>query len=157
MRTKTVLLISSLLLLFSCGPEPIFSGKQDIENQSWTYGDIKSFEVDIVDTLAIYNMELIIDHSYDYAHENVYMKIYTDFPTIDQKEERITVDLSDSNGFWIGNCNGNKCKVKVYLLENFKFPELGKYTFSFEQFTRKDTLLGINALSLEIYESIQKN
>ena len=33
----------------------------------------------------------------------------------------------------LGQCSGNSCEVKVFLLEAFKIPEAGKYTFAFEE------------------------
>ncbi|MBT8232887.1 MAG: gliding motility lipoprotein GldH [Saprospiraceae bacterium] len=138
--------------VFSCSEDYIYSQNQIIDDGIWFYDDIKTFEVELNDVDILYSLHLLVKHSQDYKFENVYMKIHTTFPTIEKKEEQITINLSDKMGDWVGNCSGNTCKVKVFLLEDFKIPEAGSYSFSFEQYTRVASLEGIQELQLQILE-----
>lgn len=142
-----------LFFIIGCTEEVFFDEIQIINNSEWSYEETISFDVSINDTVGIYNLELIIDHSTEYAYENIYMKVHTLFPTIDKKEEQITIDLANKSGVWNGKCNSSDCKLKVFLLDRFKFPEVGKYQFKFEQFTRDESLNGINAIQLKIKEN----
>lgn len=139
--------------MFSCGPEFLIDEQRQIDSDVWQYEDIKSFDVTISDVNVNYNLHLIVNHSTEYDYENVYMKIHTHFPTKEKREEQITIQLSDKRGNWQGKCNASSCKVKVYLLENFKFPESGNYKFLFEQFTRDAELRGIENIQLQLFKS----
>ena len=96
-------------------------------------------------------MFLNIDHNTSFSFQNLYINITTEFPNSESKEERLSIDLAEQIGKWVGDCNAEKCKTKVYLLENFKFSDPGQYTFTMEQFSRQENLKDINSLQLQIY------
>jgi gliding motility-associated lipoprotein GldH len=150
MALKLSFYIFIALLFTSCNKDVVLDKTQMIDVEKWSYGAPVVFYTDISDTVSVYSMHLIISHSKEYAYENIYMKIYTDFPSKEDREEQITVNLAEKNGQWIGKCSAQECKVKVYLLDQFKFPESGKYSFKFEQFTREENLEGIHSLNLRL-------
>jgi len=128
------------LLLTSCGPDFLLNEEREVLSESLKY-----------------NLHLLVTHSKEYDYENVYMKIHTKFPTKDKREEQITIQLANKRGEWEGKCNSSSCTVKVFLLESFKFPEKGDYTFSFEQFTRDSELVGIEKLHLQLFPMKEKS
>ena len=145
--------ISILFLLigiWACGPEPVYDETIAIETEHWIYENQLDFEMEILDTTQVSELQLIIDHSVDYSFENIYLKVNTQFPDGKKQDERLSIDLADKTGKWIGKCLSENCKLKVYLLEKFKFPEQGVYHFVFEQHSRQDSLRGINALQLKV-------
>ena len=151
---KSILYLLLLLLgLSSCQPNYVLNEEQVILEDHWTYDEIKSFDLNISNLEDIYDLNLIITHNKEYSYENIYMKIHTHFPSIEKKSEQITIQLADKKGQWLGKCKGEECMIKVYLLEGFKFPEVGDYTFSFEQFTRDESLKGIKKLTLQVFPS----
>lgn len=145
-----------LLVFISCQQEYVLNETITIEGNAWDYEEILSFDLDINDIESQYNLHLIVKHTEAYSYENIYMKIHTKFPTIDKKEEQITIQLADKKGDWIGKCSGENCEVKVYLLEGFKFPEEGAYSFEFEQFTREEHLTNVEGLQLQLYKVTAK-
>jgi len=145
------------LLLTSCGPDFLLNEEREVLSESWQYEDLKFFDVSINDVSLKYNLHLLVTHSKEYDYENVYMKIHTKFPTKDKREEQITIQLANKRGEWEGKCNSSSCTVKVFLLESFKFPEKGDYTFSFEQFTRDSELVGIEKLHLQLFPMKEKS
>lgn len=144
-----IFLICFLLIQLSCSEDPFYSESQKAP-AAWSYEQALSYQVDVVDTSALYAMELLIEHAVDYRFENIYFKVKTDFPTIDDREELLNVELASKAGQWMGKCNSESCKVKVYMLDRFKFPEPGSYGFSFEQYTRDESLEGIENMNLII-------
>jgi len=104
----------------------------------WPTTDKLTFTTDIEDIAAKYELQLIIDHLDTYRYENIYLKIFTKFPDQPDKEEQLSVSLADKKGNWVGNCSGNSCKCKVFLLDDFKFATQGSYTFELGQYTRDD-------------------
>ena len=149
-------LLSALLFFLSCGPTPYYSEIHELNNEEWTTDEAVIFSPSISDTSAVYELQLIIDHETTYRYENIYFKIKTKFPDRADKEENLSVNLAKSTGAWVGNCSGEACKCKIYLLENFKFPALGDYTFEIRQYTRDENLTGLNSLELQLYKVVKE-
>jgi len=141
-----------LLVIVGCGPTPYYSELHELDNQKWTTDEVLTFSPNIEDLATNYDLHLIIDHEQSYKYENVYFKILTKFPNGKEKEEQLSVDLADNKGQWVGNCSGERCKCKVYLLENFKFPDIGEYGFEIRQYTRTENLKGINGLEMQLFK-----
>jgi len=141
-----------VLAFVSCGPTPYYSEIYELDNQEWTTSEALVFSPVIEDLDAIYDLHLIIDHQTSYSYENIYFKILTKFPNQENREEQLSVDLADNRGQWVGNCSGDHCKCKVFLLEKFKFPDKGEYSFEIRQYTRNENLVGINSLELQLFE-----
>ena len=95
-------------------------------------------------------MHLEIEHSDQYSFQNVYLKIVTQFPEGKRIQEQLSIDLAEKSGRWLGKCRGDKCRVKVFLLESFRFPEIGKYSFILAQHTREENLEGIHNIGLSV-------
>lgn len=151
MRVVSIILI--VLSFSACTETPFFEKQVDIPNSTWTYDNKPEFLVSINDTTPQYDLFLVLDHSFDFSYQNLYLKITTGFPQIEDKTEQLSVDLANMKGEWIGDCNSNNCVEKVYLLEKFKFAAAGEYSFTVEQFSREENLTGINSLNLQIFET----
>jgi len=146
----------SIFLLISCGPNYIFEKSFEINNEGWAYADTLNFEVEITDTLEIYNLYLDIEHATDYAKQNIYVLIYTQFPSGQRIEERVAIDFADKTGKWYGECNDAKCDLRVNIQKGAFFNLAGKHIFTVEQFMRIDPLPGIHNVALRIEDTGQR-
>lgn len=108
--------------------------------------------MNVVDTLSNYDMHMDIEHTDVYSYQNIYLKIITNFPGGKRMHEQLSVDLAEKSGQWLGHCKGDKCKIKVYLLESFRFPEKGNYSFIVKQHTRDEPLEGINKIGFSVFK-----
>lgn len=138
------------LLFIACEKPSFYISEKAFEQSVWNYEDLISFDFPIDDTTSIYSMELDLKHGQEYQYENIYLKVFTDFPSLEDQEEQLNIQLADKKGKWVGKCNKEGCKVKVYLLDRFKFPEPGNYKLSFEQYTRNASLDQIESITLII-------
>jgi len=150
-----IAIFATVLLISACQPTPFYESELSVDPLGWSYDNKKVFEVVVTDTIPFYDMHLNITHDDTYSYQNMYMKVTTSFPNQEIKEEQLSIDLAEKNGQWIGKCSGNKCELKVYLLEKFKFASPGKYSFAFEQYGRDGNLKGIEELKLSLFE-VQK-
>ena len=145
------LIFISLLLIVGCGPTPEYAESRLINVEGWTEDPVV-FNMTIEDTEPRYELQLLIDHTTTYRYENIYFKIKTIFPDRDPREEQLSVNLADNKGKWQGDCSAESCTIKVYLLESFKFPSAGKYSFELRQYTREESLAGIENLELKLFK-----
>ncbi len=142
-----------VLLLFGCGPDYILDQKYDIEKSEWTYADTLNFEVDIQDSLKIYNIHLKIEHSTEFPKQNMYIMIHTQFPSGERISEKLSVELANLGGGWYGDCNSEWCQFSLPIQEGAFFNAIGKHTFTLEQYMRIDPVPGIKNISLKIEDT----
>ena len=145
-------ILLGISLLCCTNNKTSFDQKVILDSDNWSYEDHVNFLVSEVDTSQLFELQLILEHTMDYSFENIYLKVFTEFPDLSKRGERLSVDLAHKTGEWKGKCNSESCKLRVYLLEKFKFPQPGSYQFSFEQHSRQDSLPGILSLQMKLIQ-----
>ena len=149
LRSFFLLLFVSISMM-ACGPDYLFQQRIEIPNQEWTYEQIADFEIEVKDTLELYNLILEIEHSVNYSKQNIYVKIHTEFPSGEKLSKQIPINFADKGGQWYGDCGSEWCTLLVNIQQGAFFNEAGNYTFSFEQFMRINPLPGIKALTYKV-------
>ena len=147
--------ILSLAFFFcvSCGENYLFDKKISLEKGEWSYDNSLDFTFDITDTTHIYNLLLEVDHSIDYAYQNCYFKIHTQFPSGEKTEQLLSIDLADGVGRWQGDCSGESCTVLLDIQKKAFFNALGEHTITLEQYMRKNPLKGIKSLAIKLEDT----
>ncbi len=148
----------SVLLIFtsflcSCGPNYIFDEEKPITDSNWTYTDSLTFQFEVTDTSKVYNLNLEIDHSMAYRHQNLYVQIATLFPSKKRDVQVISLELANKYGAWLGDCGSENCTLLIPLQQQIYFQETGGYEFVLKQFMRESPVGGINKFTLKIEET----
>lgn len=143
-----------LLFLFSsCGEQALFETEVVFEQAQWESSQQLDLDIEVEDVDKKFNLDLFVDHSTEYKYQNLYLNIVTVFPDGKKTESLIPVDLANKQGVYHGKCSGTKCKLRVFLIQGFKFKEPGKYKISVEQHSRENNLKGISNLKLALFEN----
>jgi gliding motility-associated lipoprotein GldH len=140
------------MVLSSCNSGLIYQAEKEIPVSAWAFQDSVLFNFEISDTVNAYSFWLDIKHSTEYAFENLYLKVTTGFPNGKAISDIMPIQFSDEMGKWIGNCSTENCELPILMQEQFFFQDPGKYTLTFQQYSRKDTLQGISKLKVRILE-----
>jgi len=144
----------SLLFLFSaCGEQAVYEEALDFEDGNWKYEDELILEFNVEDIVTKYNLDLFLTHNTDYAYQNVYFDIETNFPDGKKLNKTLPVDLANKFGKWHGKCSGEKCKLRVFLQQSFKFRESGKHKIVIRQQSRESSLEGIESVNLSLFKA----
>ena len=141
------------LFLISCGKNFIYEKSFPIKNGEWAYVDTLDFNFEIQDTSKIYNLYLNIEHSTDYGFQNLYINIYTQFPTGERIKELVSVELAAKGGIWFGECDSEKCRLEVPIQQNAFFNQAGNYAVTVEQYMRKNPLSGVGEIAFKIEDT----
>ncbi len=141
-----------LFLSVSC-QHYFFDDKKVLKDEVWNYSDSVAFEFDIKDTNLVYNIFLEVAHKSDYQFQNVYSKLYVNFPDGKERKQNVSLELADSRGEWKGKCSGKYCTSRLPFMPSATFDQAGHYKMKFEQFTRLDSISGIGSLRLIIEET----
>ena len=154
---KIFIVHCSLFILFSsCSKEKIiFEKNYDIAQHQWLYKDSLSFSFDVKDTTAAYDIELTIKHDNNYPFQNLYTTISTVFPNNARVLQTLNLDLADNTGKWDGSkdaMNRVSTIFKTKIKSDAFFSVLGKHTITLSQFTRQDTLSGVESVGLALIQ-----
>ena len=142
-----------LVGLQSCNQDIFYDNFIDLSERSWSYDNVLLFETEITDTLQIYDIYLNIKHTKDYAYRNLYVLVYTTFPSGERLEQRLRLDLADKSGKWRGSCSGSECLAQFPIQLNAFFNRPGIYVFELEQNMRLNPLSEILGAGISLYES----
>jgi gliding motility-associated lipoprotein GldH len=145
------LLIFLLFLLFaSCNNNLLFDENKAIEEMKWHQDDTLSFVYHVDDTLQACDFYLNIRHTEDYAYNNLYIFMRTDFPNGQSARDTMEFVLQNNDGKWKGSGAGSLRDNSILFKQNLRFPLKGDYKFSLEQAMRENELKGISEIGLRI-------
>jgi len=139
--------------LISCGENYLFEKTYEIEKSEWQYNNTLDYAFEITDTTKVYNLLLEVGHSVEYAYQNCYFKIYTQFPSGEKTEQLLSIDLADGIGRWQGDCGSKSCTILLDIQKQAFFNALGTHTITLEQYMRKNPLKGIESLAIKLEDT----
>lgn len=135
------------LNLLSCAT--VYDQTTVIENGRWTMENSIEFEFEIQDTSKLYDIFVAVNHSVDYAYQNVYCLVETFESGNRIREDLCSLELADSKGNWKSeDCNAASCTRKIPFIIRTQFNREGMHKIIFKQNTREASLEGINSLRL---------
>ncbi len=148
-----IFILSSFLA--ACDNQRVFEQTIDNEHGKWAKDDGKLFEFHITDTALSYNIYYYVRASILYPYRNLYLN----YKLSDNKNKVLSNKLQNMNlfddktGKPLGSGLGDINDLSVLSLENFHFPDTGKYTFEVKQYMRQDTLSEIFSIGLRVETS----
>lgn len=146
MKTLTALLLIAVFALAACTSDHVYRSSMDTPEAHWCYGDSLVFDFEIKDTAMRYDLFLDIDYQANvFPFQNLYLRLNTCFPNGKRLSKPLSFDLFAPTG----EPNGNG-KCQFILQEKAFFDQKGKHRLVVEQFTRRDSLPGVEAIALEI-------
>jgi len=152
-RSLFWLSVMAVIFLHGCQSSVDYSDKVTFPGYGWSIGNPVSFTFPVTDTISGFSLFLDWEFSDDYPYQNIYYKTYTVFPSQDTVTDLVNMNLADKTGMWKGDCRGSLCTSEQLLIGDFQFPEQGEYQIILEQFTRDDTLVYLQSLTLKLLKS----
>jgi gliding motility-associated lipoprotein GldH len=152
MKVFHALLIAGLLLS-ACHDNRVYEQISDFDNRQWISAEKPQFEFFIDDISHRYNLYSDIRNSVSYPYSRFFFTYYLQDSTgTDLQKQLVTEFLFDAKtGKPFGKSGiGDLYDHRFLLLENYQFPNTGKYRVVFEQFMRMDTLPGIMSVGLRV-------
>ncbi len=143
--------VLAIFLLTSCSQKAVVEVELVNSDKFWSQEDILEMNFSISDTTEIFDLAITIDHSTDYAWENLYIKVHNLFPDGDTLSREVSLDLADKKGQWQGDCSTSSCQAVIDLQTSFFFPQTGDYRIWIEQYMREVNLEHIHRVHLALY------
>lgn len=141
-RNTWTLLVGVLLstLFFSCNKNVVFSEYKKLPEEGWRISNKLSYDVTIDDNSKYHNVFLTVRHADAYPYSNLYLFLTTTYPDGKISTDTLECILANKKGEWQGDGAGDLWDNKIPLKKNLRFPQNGKYTFTFEHGMRSDPL-----------------
>jgi gliding motility-associated lipoprotein GldH len=154
-RAILTLCCFALLLFSSCDKNRLFEENQKINDYIWDVKDVKTFTVDVSDTISQNNFFINVRNSDSYAFSNLYIFIKTTFPNGRFSHDTVECILANQEGHWLGKGLGDIWDNQIPFKKAKRFPLKGKYTFQLEQGMRINRLPQIMDVGLRIETTIK--
>ena len=117
--------------LISCD-NTVYENYYSFENESWNSDSLKSFDFEIMDTLATYSLSLNVRHSINYEYQNLFIFVSGEV------NDTIELMLADKNGKWKGSGISDVREFTHSLKKEKTFSKKGKHSINIEQAMRYD-------------------
>ncbi|HTX87746.1 MAG TPA: gliding motility lipoprotein GldH [Bacteroidales bacterium] len=144
------LLLTCSLITGSCDSRRFFEENKSIAGGVWNTRDKLLFEVNIRDTVSLFNIFLNVRNSGDYPYSNLYFFIHTRFPAGKVTGDTMECQLADYDGKWLGSGIGSVKFNRFLFQQGVRFRHPGTYVFEVEQAMREDPLKGIRDVGIRI-------
>lgn len=144
---------SLAMFLSACDDHRVFEKNHDFTERHWIATDQPEFEFEIADSTARYNLYCNLRNSASYPWSRVFVRYTLRDSTRKILEGALTehflFDAKTGKPFGSSGI-GDLYDHQFPILENHTFPHTGKFTVSFGQYMRMDTLKGILAVGLRV-------
>lgn len=141
------------VFLLSCDGNRIYEKNVDFDSRHWIVSEKPAFTFEISDTVAQYNLYCNMRNSLDYPYANIFLTYYLrDSAGVLLKKELVRHWLFDEKtGKPFGDSGlGDIYHHRLPLITGHRFGYAGRYSMSFEQYMRTDTLSGVLAVGLRV-------
>ncbi len=156
---RGLLFVLAIIAFVSCDSSRLFEENKDLDNNQWLQQDTIAFTFTIRDIGKEYNLLCNIRNTSDYPYSRLFLNYaLRDSTGTPLSGELKSLYLFDSKtGKPFGNSGiGDVFDNRLMLLENYRFKYNGRYTVSFDQQMRLDTLGGISAIGFRLEEVIKE-
>ncbi len=138
-----------VIFLSSCDNSIVYENEKTFEEDKWCFSDAFSSDFDLSDNSVPFDVDIRVVHTDNYPYENIYLRLTHDFGAA-KKVDTLTFNLSDRYGHWKGDKNwGGNYEYAFNYLKNYKI-EKKSGNITIEQFSRDDTLSGVNKIGIDI-------
>lgn len=138
------------LILMGCSGDVLLDKEEKVNESAWTYQDTLVYEFTVEDTTKSVDFMLDVKYKTDFGYENLYTEVTTIFPNGDNTKETLSFELRSAEALDQTKCSGSDCIVPILMLENANFSQKGKHTIKINQYSRVDSLRGVESLRLSI-------
>ncbi|MFY7652890.1 MAG: gliding motility lipoprotein GldH [Chitinophagaceae bacterium] len=126
--------------IFSCQTIDLYEKQVSFSTQEWHSSNQPSFEFEITDTTAKYQIFVVIRHADAYRYNNIWLNVTTQSPTGENYKQQLELTLGDNTKGWLGTGMGDIFDHRVLITRSPIPLKKGKYRFTLQQTMRENPL-----------------
>ncbi|HYW95062.1 MAG TPA: gliding motility lipoprotein GldH [Bacteroidales bacterium] len=157
MKILQAFLFTALVFgMVSCDPNMVYDHFEKTNDGQWSWDDVKTFKVDMTDTITAYNIYIDIRHTRAYPKSNLYVFLNILSPAGAEVRDTVGIDIADERGRWMGSGFGNVKLIRRLYRRDVRFAVPGTYTFTLEQAMRlKEVPVTDVGIRIEKYKKLK--
>lgn len=148
--TIVALLPLLLVMLQGCDKHVYFTDEHDVDETGWNMADAAVFDVDVDDTLQVFDFYIDVRNSVHFPKANVFFFINTTFPDGSVAYDTLECPLADVEGHWYGRRTGRYVDSRYVFRRHVIFPRTGLYRFEILHGMRDTNVVGMKSVGLRI-------
>ena len=125
-----------------------------LSNQEWSSKDKLSFNFLVKDSIAFYNIYLVIRHNDTYNYNNIWVNYTFMPPAAASVTNKLEIVLGDAKG-WFGSSMDDITEQRMLMNQNPVRLKPGNYTFVLQQIMREDPLKGLLNVGIRVEKLVQ--
>ncbi len=136
-----VVVLFPLLFAASCATADVFEKNISIPNHEWSSSFQPEISFEIQDTVALYNIYVVLRHTNAYRYNNMWLNLYIQLPDTTFRN-RLNLRLATDDKGWLGSGMDDiyEHRILVNRTGPQQFVRSGRYVFRLEQLMREDPL-----------------
>ncbi len=143
LQTSRIVLVICCLQLAACNSIGVFEKTVAFKKQEWAGSNKPSFSFTITDTLAAYNIYVVLRHTDAYNYNNIWMKCTRKGPDTTYTQQ-VDLRLATNGQGWLGTGMDDIWEHRIPITQGpTRFRKMGDYEFTLEQVMRQEPLLHI--------------
>lgn len=151
---SSVVLMVTILFFSGCDTIDVYEKTTAIPQHEWSSSDTLNFTFTATDSLAYYNIYLVLRHSESYHFKNIWIDLTSAFPGQKAQKQRLNLPLAGPSG-WMGTAMDDIIEQRVLLLSHPTKLAKGDHSFSLQQVMREDPLQNILNAGIRVEKVVQ--
>lgn len=139
-----------MLALQSCNKNVLYSVERDVDEHGWNMDQTLGYDVEIEDTMRVYNFFLDLRNSVNFDKSNTFFFITTTFPDGSKAFDTLECPLASPDGHWYGKQTGRYVDNRYFFRKHVIFPMSGNYHFEVAHGMRDTNVAGLRSVGLRI-------
>jgi gliding motility-associated lipoprotein GldH len=145
-----VFLCAVAVLTAACDKNVYYTVQQDVDETGWDMNDRLEFDVDVDDTLQLFDFYVDVRNSVHFPKANVFFFINTTFHDGSVAYDTLECPLADVEGHWYGRRTGRYVDSRFVFRRHVIFPRTGNYNFEVAHGMRDTCVVGLKSVGLRI-------
>ena len=144
----------SVLLFFSCNTIDVYEKTLSLPRHEWNSSNRLVFNFNVTDSLAYYNIYLVLRHTESYHFNNIWLDFTSSVPGRNPQTQRLNLLLANTQG-WLGSAMDDIIEQRVPIFNRPTKLIAGNYSFSLQQVMREDPLRNILSAGIRVEKAVQ--
>jgi gliding motility-associated lipoprotein GldH len=146
--------VLAAFLFVSCNTIDVYEKIAGIPKHEWSSNNRLSFDFTVTDTIAYYNIYLVLRHTESYHFNNIWINFTSAVPGQQPQTQRLNLSLANANR-WLGSSLDDIIEQRVPLFSQPTRLSKGNYKFSLQQIMREDPLQNVLNAGVRVEKVVQ--
>lgn len=153
-RFSGLAFLLAIMFFAGCDTIGVYEKTAALPKHAWSSDKSLQFKFTATDSLAYYNIFLVLRHGEAYHFNNIWIDFTAAYPGRKATTQRLNLQLTGPNG-WLGTAMDDIIEQRVLLFRHPTKLAKGDYTFAIQQVMREDPLQNVLNAGIRIEKVVQ--